>query len=202
MGDIRLSIVVPTCGRATLKNTILSILPQMHAGDELIVVHDGPGEFWPDVVLTEIRDGATLSFARTGEKTANNGASQRDKGMELAKGTHLMFCDDDDIFTPDALAAARERIERTPENMLIFRMQYGLDDHKLWTVPLYELCNVGTPMFVVPNLRLLPSWTGWQANIHDFLWGKAVQEETGLKAIFIDKVISIIRPRKDQLPGA
>jgi len=193
---VKLSVIVPTCGRPTLKNTITSILPQLQEDDQLIIVHDGPNETWIDGTAGQV------VVSRTGEKTANNGASQRDKGMELATGTHLMFCDDDDIFTPDALAAAREAIGRHPQDMLIFQMEYGLDGHKLWSVPLYELCNVGTPMFVVPNLRLLPSWTGWQANIHDFLWGKAVQEETGLKAVFIGKVISIIRPRKDQLPGA
>ena len=194
--EVKLSVIVPTCGRATLKNTIMSILPQMQGGDQLIVVHDGPGKPWLESPLEH------LIFDHTAEKTSNNGASQRDKGMELAKGTHLMFCDDDDIFTPDALAAARDAIGRHPNDMLIFQMEYGLDGHKLWSVPLYELCNVGTPMFVVPNLRLLPSWTGWQANIHDYLWGKAVQDQLGMTPIFVGKVISIIRPRKDQLSGA
>jgi glycosyltransferase involved in cell wall biosynthesis len=193
--EVRLSVIVPTCGRPTLKNTILSIGPQLLDGDELIVVHDGPGDFWPDFNVS--LGVGKLRLTQTPVKTANNGASQRDKGMELATGTHLMFCDDDDIFTPDALAAARDAIGRHPENMLVFRMQYGADNRILWRVPVYELCNVGTPMFVVPNLRLLPPWQGWQANIHDYLWGRAVQDELGLRAIFIDKVISIIRPRGD-----
>lgn len=197
MGTVRLSVIVPTCGRPTLKNTILSIAPQLQDGDELIMIHDGPQDGWP-----EAPRGPKFRFVRTHEKTSNNGASQRDRGMELAEGTHLMFCDDDDIFVPDALAAAREAIAKYPNNLLIFRMQYGHSEMTLWRHPAYELCNVGTPMLVVPNSRLLPSWAGLQENIHDYLWGKAVQDERGLQPIFIDKVISIIKPRKDQLPGA
>ncbi len=198
--DIRISVIVPTCGRLSLKATLLSILPQMRKGDELIVVHDGPGDYWPAIPLNEI--GGLLTFSRTPTKTNNSGGAQRDHGMALATGTHLMFCDDDDIFTPNALAAARDRIARYPESFLIFRMQYGLTGANLWHDPVYRVCNVGTPMFVLPNVRVLPRWSQFDesVHVHDFMWGQAVQELTGMPPIFIDEVISIIRPRNDQLP--
>jgi hypothetical protein len=113
-----------------------------------------------------------------------------------------MFCDDDDIYMPTALAAAREGITKYPDNPLIFRMQYGTGK-VLWHLPRLELCNVGTPMFVVPNwVDQMPSWSQFDEwkNVHDFMWIKAFIAVTGAQPIFLDRILSIIRPRKDQLP--
>lgn len=194
MNDIRLSIIVPTKGRLTLKNTIMSILPQMTEWDEIIVVHDGAGDYWPAIPLHEI--GGKLTFSRTEVRTNNNGASQRDHGIQLASGTHLMFCDDDDTFTPDALAAAREKIAAYSENVLVFQMQYAHNKAVLWGHPSLMVCNVGTPMFVVPRVPGLPLWSEFdkEMNVHDHRWINAVVNRTKMQPIFIEKVIAIIRP--------
>jgi glycosyltransferase involved in cell wall biosynthesis len=198
--DIRISVIVPTKGRLSLKATVMSILGQLRAGDELIVVHDGLGDYWPAIPLDGIPTGANLIFSRTEERTRNSGASQRDHGIAISKGTHLMFCDDDDIFVADALAAARDRIVRYPDKLLVFQMEYG-DGRLLWADPEIRLCNTGTPMLVMPNIEGLPTWEQFDKdkNIHDFLWARAVMRMLP-EPIFVRKVLSIIRPRTDQLP--
>jgi Rad3-related DNA helicase len=65
--------------------------------------------------------------------------------------------DDDDVFTPDALAAIRGGIAEHPERVLLFRMDnYGT---LLWRDRAIRYGNVGTPMVVVPNNPArLASW--------------------------------------------
>jgi glycosyltransferase involved in cell wall biosynthesis len=164
-----ISVIVPTMGRPTLLDTILSIIPQLEKDDELIVVSDG---------LLSLHDITELdSRIRYYEmhRTKDSGNTQRDYGISVAKGTSLVFCDDDDIFTFDALHNFRLAINGDPNCLWIFRMEYGENSPSpglvLWQDREVRVANVGTPMFLLPNRSDLPKWkTDKDLAISDFFF--------------------------------
>jgi protein-L-isoaspartate O-methyltransferase len=78
----RPSIVIATAGRDSIGKTLASITPQLLSGDEVIIERDNTGDV---------------------------GATPRTRGMLAATGDYL-FMDDDDVYTPNALAAVRKAI--------------------------------------------------------------------------------------------
>jgi Glycosyl transferase family 2 len=124
------SVVIPTSGRRTAIRALASVVPQLEDGDEVLLIRSDAGD-WGD--------------------------SARNSAMERARGTHLLFLDDDDVHTPRALAIIRDFAREHPGRIGIFRMRYEQPLHKYgqirWTDPELRWANVGTPMFVVPNLE-------------------------------------------------
>jgi hypothetical protein len=91
------------------------------------------------------------------------------KGMAEATGRYLMFLDDDDVYRRGAFRHVREAVRANPRRVVIFRMK--CHDHVLWERPVVEEGQVGTPMFVVPNVPgALGSWlTGRIASDYTFI---------------------------------
>src|SRR5438105_2073091 len=87
------SVVVPTLARTTLARTLASIASQIGPGDEIIVE------------CTNDNDG---------------GNSARQRGIEAATSSHLLFCDDDDVFLPGAFVAMRQFATEHPSALGIF----------------------------------------------------------------------------------
>jgi hypothetical protein len=139
----RLSVIVATLGRETLRRALQSAADQpLLPGDEVLVV--GAGE----QVERISRDFGFrhLSCPAMGDF----GYSERQYAMPFATGTHLLFLDDDDCFTPGAFDAIRSMIEANPGRPLMFRMvaPWG---QTLWVDPVVRVANHGGPQFVVPN---------------------------------------------------
>src|SRR2546423_1592900 len=88
--DVTFSVIVPTSGRSTLLGTLESIVSQLEPGDEVIVVRDGAGDW---------------------------GHSARNAAMPRAKGTHLLFQDDDDQYANGALAEMRRFAREQPDRI-------------------------------------------------------------------------------------
>ena len=191
---LQLSIIIPSINRSTLLNTVKSIVPQLSYDDEIIIVYDGPEHSYLDLSALKYKGSIVQKCTHT--NTKNLGASQRDLGIAIATGTHLLFCDDDDIFVPEALTSVRARIKEYPTTPLVFQMRYQRDGSVLWKIPKVAVNNVGTPMFVVPKLAYLPKWTDFdfQVGVHDFWWIDSVAKHVA-PPIFIAEVISIIRPK-------
>ena len=95
--------------------------------------------------------------------------------------------DDDDVFTPDALAAIRGGIAEHPERVLLFRMDnYGT---LLWRDRAIRYGNVGTPMVVVPNDNArLPSW---RFGDYEFICDSC--KRLG-EPVWRDEVVAVVRP--------
>lgn len=88
------------------------------------------------------------------------GYTARHKGMAQATGTHLAFLDDDDVFLPGAFDHFRRWASDRPT---IFKMDDPIHG-VLWRDRELRLANVGTPMFLVPNV---PHKLGkWQPFAH------------------------------------
>lgn len=150
---MRLTVITPTLARPSLRGTLASIAPQLHDGDEHIVIGDGAQ---PRAAETCAEYGASY---QDGTQTHNYGAAQRDVGISLARGDWLLFCDDDDTFTPDALATVRQVVVDNPTMPHLFRMRYRASGVVLWQDDIVCEGNVGTPMIVVPTCLELPAWS-------------------------------------------
>lgn len=128
---ITFSVIIPTSGRSSLSQALASAAEQLEPGDEILVLCNRDGDF---------------------------GNSARQKLMERAQGTHLVFMDDDDQFARGAFEAMRRFAAANPDRVGIFRIRY-LDGRLLWTEPTLRKLNVSTQMYCVPNVAgKLGSW--------------------------------------------
>lgn len=138
-----ISIIIPTIGRTSLGITLGSLSPQLGAGDEVLVVGDGPQ---PEARSAARAAGATYI---EGPRTACWGHAQRNLGMARAKGDYLAFMDDDDVYLPGGLAIMRAAAVEERQRPLIFRMRHM--GRTLWDKPVIAIDNVSTQMFFFPN---------------------------------------------------
>jgi glycosyltransferase involved in cell wall biosynthesis len=101
------SVVVPTFGRpAFLAEAVASVLAQSYGDFECIVVDDASPE--PATLPDDPR-------VRGIRRDENGGPpAARNTGIDAASGTYVAFLDDDDIWAPGRLAAARRAHERAP----------------------------------------------------------------------------------------
>ncbi len=102
MSNPLVSIIVPTYRRTDyLALTIRSLLDQTHSNLEVLVVSDGDDEETRRCVETANDSRARyLSVPHAGFP-----AAPRNEGLRQAKGSLLAFCDDDDLWHPEKLAA-------------------------------------------------------------------------------------------------
>ena len=123
MPEVSFSVIVATSGRTTLLATLASIVEQLEPADEVIVRRTADGDF---------------------------GSAARRSMIPRAKGSHLVFMDDDDQFARGALATMRTFARENPGRIGIFRMRYD-NGLVIWTEPVVRLANVSTQMLCVPN---------------------------------------------------
>lgn len=155
---VRFSIIIPTCGRPTLERTLASIAAAgISPADQVIVIGDGT-QREARAIAGSYGGRLPMKYLSTLETTATSGNNQRHRGMEYAKGTHLLFIDDDDAYRPGALDIIRTAAEENPGRILIFKMQSQNPRKHAWA-PIrwidYKdpfVGNVGTPMFCIPNI--------------------------------------------------
>ena len=142
---MRISVITPTRGRLSLRQTLASINEQLEPGDEHIVIGDGPQVNARRMCLeygAEYHQGAC---------TASWGNAQRDLGISIAQGDYLAFCDDDDVFVYGALATVRFAIADNPGKPFMFKMRVP-NGGVLWRKRgNLGHAEIGTPMFVCPN---------------------------------------------------
>lgn len=179
------SVVIPTCGRETLRRTLRSIAAQSKPPEEVIVVGDGEQPVARAIFEEERRPG--WRYEEHGP-TRLIGNAQREHGIALARGDYLSFMDDDDVYEPDAFSAIRAAVAEHPGRPLVFRMDQSFGA-VLWRTPALTYGNVGTPMFVVPRLPGLLA--PWRTNDFDFIAGTVALQG---KPVWREEVIARIRP--------
>lgn len=187
MDAVKLSIVIPTLGRASLERTLLSCAD----ADEIVVVLDtarGATE-----LPCRLPDNAVYAEGNFG---VTGGHAGRAYGIGLATGTHLAFFDDDDEYTPGAIQLMREAVCDMP---VVFRMdhyRHGV----LWRNRQVEFGNVSTQMYVVPNdPPRLASWTPHVPGIPepggDYTFLRETVDLMG-GPVWREEVIATIRPHE------
>lgn len=163
---VTFSIIVPTAGRATLARTLDSFLTDLEPGDEVLILRSSSP--W--------------------------GNTARDSAMSRAAGSHLLFMDDDDMYTAAALPTIREKVEADPDRVHVFRM-VNFDGGILWTDPDLRAANVGTPMVCIPNQPdLLGAWDNPAGPISDFAFMQQTMQLRGDQPVFHEDVVALVRP--------
>lgn len=191
---VRLSVIVPTCGRTTLENTLRSAFAcGMRPQDEIIVVGDGPQPKAKEIV--ERFGSKQIKFIETEAGDWRGGGHQRNTGMDRASGSHLIFMDDDDEYINQALERIRNDIQKHPGRLLLYRI-IDRDGSVYWKHKDLRAQNIGTPCMVVPNdPNLLGRWPNSRGADHYFIthtvpkWPK--KEES---IVWLENFVCRIRP--------
>jgi glycosyltransferase involved in cell wall biosynthesis len=167
MAEITLSLILPTIARPRLARALLSLRTQdWQVGDEVLLVGDGEHpaarSLWDQL-------GLPGRYLELPGPSANWGHTPRNLAMPLARGSHLLFLDDDDTLTPGAIASIREALGSEPERPHLFRMRYA-DGRLLWQKKEVVEGNVSTQMIVAPNIpHKLGRWGNRYAGDFDFV---------------------------------
>jgi glycosyltransferase involved in cell wall biosynthesis len=181
MSGPTLTIVLATAGRPSLERALGSVARQLLPGDEVMVVCDASGDA---------------------------GDTARMEAMPRARGTHLAFLDDDDVYVPDALAKMRKFAAANPGRIGIFKMRHVVGTTH-WKEPELRYANVSTQTFLVPNVPgKLGRWLE-QPRPHapektyagDYMFITETVELQG-EPIFVDEVTVLVRPEGNPLRRA
>jgi glycosyltransferase involved in cell wall biosynthesis len=166
---VTFSIILPTIGRTTLGNTFRSFCDQLQPGDEVLIVRDSSND---------------------------SGNTARNDAIARARGTHLLFVDDDDEFLPGALAAIRAFAAENPGRIGIFRLHNELEDGP-WRR--HDLRDTGSPNYCIPNVpgkvgRFFCEENPRRGDIHFIRETVALQGEP----LWRPERIVVIRPEKSR----
>lgn len=156
------SIIVPTCGRSTLARALASLSSQpLGLQDEVLVI--GPAA----AAAVTHAHGYTFIECQPG---LNWGNSERQIGIQRARGTHLAFLDDDDAYLPGALATMRRTAAQHPSCPILFKTYNARRKRTIWRSRILSPGNQGIPQFVTPNRAdRLGAWTDQRAGDYDFI---------------------------------
>ena len=168
------TIILGTAGRKTLRRTLRSITSQLEPGDEIMIIRDDSGDA---------------------------GDTPRNDAMPRARGTHLLFMDDDDVYVADALAKMRRFADENPGRIGIFKLEYVVGNHR-WVEPELRFKNVSTQTFLVPNVPgKLGRWERHGRIAGDFVFIEETAKLQG-EPIFVDEVTVLARPEPNPLKRA
>ncbi len=192
----RLSIIIPTCGRESLNDVILSIFRNGGTKvDEILVVGDGPQPMSRRIagLMSSISGFPEVRYFEHGPHR-QTGGPQRNFGMTQATGTHLIAIDDDDLYVNDALTIVRQAILEHPLNVLLFKEESKVVRHSwgvVWKDKEIRRGNVGTQMVVAPNIPgRVGQWGSTYENDYDFIRSTVdLLPRKDADVVWIDRVI-------------
>lgn len=126
------SVIIPTYNRAHLiKRTLQSIIGQTYKNLEIIVVADGTLDNTAEVV--ESLGDPRVTYID--QKHTGGCSSPRNRGMQLARGHYIAFCDDDDVWLPEKLEKQIHVLESHPDYIGCYTNSVRFDSSKEWFVP-------------------------------------------------------------------
>jgi glycosyltransferase involved in cell wall biosynthesis len=112
---VRLSVVLPTRNRAgELEGAARSVLDQ-GVPLELVVVDDGSTDDTPDVLDRLADEDSRVRVVSGGDRSPLGPCVARNRGLEVASGELVAFCDDDDRWLPGAAATVLDFLGAHPE---------------------------------------------------------------------------------------
>lgn len=109
-----ISIIIPIYNQANfLENCLKQISKQTYQNFEVIVINDGSTDNIIEVIgKCKIFMGDKLEFLEQENKGAN---AARNRGVKLAKGEYLLFCDADVEMYPDMLEKMHTALKNNPQ---------------------------------------------------------------------------------------
>ena len=152
-----ISFIVPTVGRPSLLATLRSI--ETLPGDEILVVSNGWRVKDPRVRYVDCAPGGDW------------GHTERNVATPHARGRYIAHIDDDDVYAPGTRGLMADAIAKTPDRPVLFRMRFP-NGITLWRDPKIYCGNVGTPMFLIPNVpKKMGTWESFVGGDCAFLEG-------------------------------
>lgn len=117
---------------------------------EQVIVYDGPAP--PEIIdffENEMKIHSNLKFFMTETREDGHGSNPRNMGATQASGDFIVFCDDDDVYTPDYIKSFEDA---NPDNNTIVCLQMNIYGEVL---PRNPCCfpswgDVGTPQCSYP----------------------------------------------------
>ena len=119
MIDNSITFIIPTIGRKTLKNTLISLQNQTIENWKAILIFDDC-----DININNIDDRIKIVRCNKLGSNINNAGLVRNYGIELAHTKWIAFLDDDDVIDETYLEKFYEELELNNNgfDVLIFRM--------------------------------------------------------------------------------
>ena len=100
---MKVSVIIPTYNRAELlRFTLDAVIAQRSPAYEVIIVDDGSTDGTQDLLRGYLPYIQSLRIVNSGDLVARN------VGLQAASGTHVAFCDSDDLWQPNMLSAMGE----------------------------------------------------------------------------------------------
>lgn len=194
MGDVSITVVVPTLGRPTLVRTLKSLQGQdWGRGDGALVVADGPGtaveEIWSQFDLPG-------RFVQTPRNLGHWGHGVRNwvQDTHQIKSTHRAQLDDDDVWTPGALKTIKDAVRKhNRPRAFLFQMDWSRAGRIpiLFEEEVVREGNVGTPMLVAPS-DWVAKWGTRYAGDFDHIRETCNRDVLG--PVWVREVICVCRP--------
>ena len=132
-----ISYVVATLNRPTLLTTLKSI--ETLPGDEIIVIGN----------VKDAQHGSTRYIPHP--PGGDWGHTERNTAIRLCRCEYIAHIDDDDVYAPGTRRVFEAATSYTPGAPIIFRMRFP-NGITLWNQTQIQCGNVGTPMFLMPNV--------------------------------------------------
>lgn len=194
-----LSILIPTMGRPSIERAVLSYLPQMHPGDELLVLGDtrnGP-LLDTEAILEKYRP--LVRYVPVPSTHCTFGHAELNHGLDISKGDYIVCNDDDDCATEHALGIIRAVVSNLEEpTPLLFK-------YRAYHGPIYwheAGClaegHIGGHCLVTPNLPgLVGRFTERYQGDWDWVMNTLTRWPGGIhSAAWVDAMIAIARPQE------
>jgi glycosyltransferase involved in cell wall biosynthesis len=188
---LKFSVIIPTCGRETLRRTLRSV---RNAGidplDEVLVVGDGPQPVAERICGDFSGTGLPVIYIH-GPTTHGFGGAQRNFGMDAASRDCFLYMDDDDEYVEECFPAIRKVVSENPGQAILAKMKHR-SGVVIWTDKTIRVGNVGTQMIVMPNMReYLVRWPdNYEGDFH-FISGVV---RKGIPVCWWDRQIAIHHP--------
>lgn len=196
MANHSITLVIPTISRPTLARTLWSVRRQRWTSDDrIILLGDGPQPAAEDLFRQFRFHGQYIEMPKT--VPSDWGHTPRNAIFEkrIIKTTHCMALDDDDQMTENALQIVRSAIVQHPDRPHLFRQNGCPITGQVWKVKEICLGNVGTPMFVHPNVpEKIARYTPVYGGDYEFIRDTCAFYPDG--PVWHEDVITRIRPVK------
>lgn len=115
---IDISVIVPVYKvEKYLEKCLNGILEQTHKNFELILVNDGSPDRSGEICDTYEKKDSRIKVIH---QTNRGVAEARNKGLEIAQGTYIYFCDPDDYIESNLLEDNFNLMEKYSANMVVF----------------------------------------------------------------------------------
>lgn len=186
---VTISVITPTIGRASLKDMLDLLLPQLEPGDECLIIGDGPQPN-AKAIVDCLANPAVVYFEHG--PIWNYGNPQRNLAIARAKGKFLHFVDDDDRPIPGGIALMKNAIARVPDKPHMFKMHHK--DRILWGNTAIAMGNISGQMFVPPNTPdRLGRWSGNYAADFDFIRSTLSTYPEGQSAVVWESDVIVVQ---------